>query len=127
MPQNGGVLLDTNVLILHVSKQEVIPPVSHSLFISVLTVFELLRLPGMTREEETALRELIGACEVIALTPAIAERAAFLGRTHHIGAVDLLIAATALELKIPLITKNFRDFKNIPNLLVRGDFSLRSF
>jgi predicted nucleic acid-binding protein len=35
--------------------------------------------------------------------------------------MDLVIAATALELAIPLITGNVKDFKHIPNLEVRSE------
>ncbi|MBI2410332.1 MAG: hypothetical protein HYV32_00350 [Candidatus Kerfeldbacteria bacterium] len=50
----------------------------------------------------------------------IAERAAMLGRTRKTKLPDLLIAATALILDIPLITKNKKDFRKIPGLTVFG-------
>ena len=98
-------LLDTNIIILHLAGKESFP---FSLFfpvVSTLTVFELLQYPGMSEEEENAIRAILSICEHIPLNTIISERAALLRRKHHIGITDVLIAATALELKIPFFTK----------------------
>jgi|SRR3989338_6665894 len=115
------LLLDTNIIIRHLAESPD-APAPQSAAISTLTVFETLRYSGMTSQEEYALRNLINACEVIPLYRNIAEHAAALGRTRSTKLPDLLIAATALELGIPLITKNFRDFKDIPDLVVQDHF-----
>lgn len=49
----------------------------------------------------------------------IARHAGELGRTRATKLPDLLIAATALELGMPLVTRNVRDFRDIPGLIVR--------
>lgn len=115
-------LLDTNIIILHLSGKESFP---FSLFfpiVSTLTIFELLQYPGMSNEEENAIRAILSICEPVSLNTTISERAALLRRKHQIGITDVLIAATALELKIPLITKNKKDFKNIPDLEIYSHF-----
>ena len=79
-------------------------------------MFELLQYPGISTREEQHIKSLLNICMRVPVSDAIAERAAFLARTHRIGVADLLIAATALELGVPLFTKNIRDFKKIPEL-----------
>lgn len=49
----------------------------------------------------------------------IARAAAQLGRTRKTKLPDLIIAATAIEFDIPLITKNVKDFRNIPRLRIQ--------
>lgn len=112
-------LLDTNIVILHVASKLQLSFPPFTVAVSTLTVYELLRYPGMTRKEEQDIREVINNCEQIPVTDRIATRAAYLARTHRIGPFDLLIAATGLELNVPLLTKNIRDFRSIPQLIVR--------
>lgn len=110
-------LLDSNILILHTAGQQRLLFERKIGAVSTLTVFELLRLPGMSEKEEHTIRELISLCQTISVNNSIAERAALLSRNHpkkH--PIDLLLAATALELGVPIITKNIRDFKKIPQL-----------
>ena len=54
------------------------------------------------------------------VTPSIADHAGRLGApfrlTHHIGVVDLVLAATAIELGGTVATLNVRDFPMFPGL-----------
>jgi len=112
-------VLDSNLFILHLAGSKNLSFQRGTVAVSTLTVFELLRFPGMTQEEEDALRELLLLCRTVSVSPTIAERAAMIARTHaKIGSVDLLIASTALELDVPLVTKNKRHFKGIAGLEV---------
>ncbi|HLD21687.1 MAG TPA: hypothetical protein VJB65_02200 [Patescibacteria group bacterium] len=61
----SSVLLDTNVIILHLNG---IHPVNFSLFtaaISTITVYELLRYPRISKREERAVRELLDEVTII--------------------------------------------------------------
>lgn len=112
-------VLDSNLLILHLAGSEKLSFSRGTVAVSTVTVFEVLRYPGMTSEEEIALRELLLLCRTVSVSQAIAERAALIARTHPtIGSVDLLIAATALELDVPIVTKNRRHFKGITGLQI---------
>lgn len=113
------VLLDTNIIILHVSKQHVIAPASIIPTISTLTVFELLQYSKLTTVEEQAIRSIVNDCIIEPVSIEIAQRAAVLGRKYCIGPIDLLLAATALELDVPFITKNSKDFRKIPGLVIQ--------
>jgi len=115
-------ILDTNILIPHIDGREKIPlGMLPTCGISSLVVFELLRLPGISDDEQRKIADVLLLCKIVPLDRTTAELAAMLNRSrprkHH---MDLLIAATAMEAGVPLISKNVKDFKNIPNLLVRS-------
>ncbi len=113
-------LLDTNIIIAHVAGRKSIPLEPRDYGISTLTLFELFRLPGMTEEENDALRELISFFDVFSVSAEIASRAALLAKIRSKERpIDLLIAATALELDVPLVTKNLKDFRSISGLHMR--------
>lgn len=65
------------------------------------------------------MNQLILTMDVWPIDSSIARRAAELGRTRTTKLPDLLIAATALEYNLILITKNVKDFHNIPNLKIQ--------
>jgi predicted nucleic acid-binding protein len=74
-------VLDSNALIYYVGGFQAIPDIEKGVYaISSVTVFELLRFPGMSEQEETSLLRAIDYCEITVVTEAIALRAAFLNR-----------------------------------------------
>ena len=78
---------------------------------------------GYGPEREAACQLFLSRFPVIAPDLAIAWRASRLSRRlredgRKIGDHDLWIAATALERKIPLVTRNARHFMLIPGLQV---------
>ena len=66
-------------------------------------------------------REFLGLYAILPLTDSIIERFARLRaylrlQGQRIPDMDLLIAATALDHDLTLVTRNFRHFERIPNL-----------
>ena len=116
------VLLDTNIILEHLRTGVLInTPEDVDFAVSVITVAECLRLPGIGTEERIQIDQLFGIIKTIEIDYSIAQKAAILGRTRKTKLPDLLIAATAIEFNIPLITKNIKDFKNIPDLEARTE------
>ena len=109
-------MLDTNIVLYYVGGLQEIQKLDANLAISTLTLFEVLRYPCMGREEDQNLRHFLNRCARLSVTDEIAERASFLNRSRSIGSIDLLIAATALEYDLPLVTKNTKDFRDIKGL-----------
>jgi len=111
------LLLDSNIIIGIANNQ-----IDASLFddfdiaISVVTVMEVYALAGMSEREETTIDELLRYITTVPITARIAKRAGLLTRTKRKRSADFLIAATALELHIPLCTHNLKDFRNITGL-----------
>ena len=95
-------------------------------FISILTYIEVYQ--GVVRDPDPidaaqALRDFLTSSPMIDLTVPVAERCARL-RQHFLDlgqrparrAFDLVIAATALEHDLTLVTRNIRDYADIPAL-----------
>jgi tRNA(fMet)-specific endonuclease VapC len=85
----------------------------HLLACSVLTVAEIHA--GMRPRERAATAALLDSLETYDVTRPIAERAGLLRRTwaargRTLALIDLLIASTALDLGLVLVTDNTRDF-----------------
>ncbi|CAN5173543.1 type II toxin-antitoxin system VapC family toxin [soil metagenome] len=79
-------------------------------------------LAGMRPEEEEATAQLLGALDWHDVTADVAEGAGRMGRrwlrSHSgIDTADLLIAATASRLRLPLMTRNTRHFPMFPDLM----------
>ena len=114
------VLLDTNVVLEHLnSSSSTLVLYERDFAISVITETEILRYPGLEAAELEAIEQFLAITLIIGIDSSIARRAAALGRTRKTKLPDLLIAATALQFGLPLITRNAKDFKNIPQLIVR--------
>jgi len=114
------VLLDTNIVIYHLKGDVILPQIGVSFVISVITQAELLRHPQAMDNDLALIEAWFTTVDIIPIDSSIARRAAEIGRNHRSYKLpDLLIAATALELGIPLVTKNTKDFMNILRLIVK--------
>lgn len=75
---------------------------------------------GSKPDEFARMTDLFARIRWEDVTSAIADQAGRLGGpyrlTHHIGAVDLVVAATTIELGGTLATLNVRDFPMFPGL-----------
>lgn len=109
-----GVLLDTDVMIDHIRgvRRVETHPSTKGLF-SVVTRTELFA--GHEREE-AAVEALLKRFTEIDLNPDIARRAGRIRRTTGLDVPDALIAATALEHQLPLMTRNLRHFERVAGL-----------
>ncbi len=109
------VLLDTNIVIGFLNGR-LDPSVllkSREGRVCVVTVMELFALPGLGDDELETISSVLEKYPPIPILAGTAKRAGELARTYRRGRADLLIAATALEYGIPLLTQNVRDFKTI--------------
>jgi toxin FitB len=111
----GEVLVDTDVLVDHLRGARRLQTTPGSFAYSVITRTELFAGSGT---DEGRVRVLLAPMREIVVDRAIAERAGGLRRTLPILTPDALIAATALELDVPLMTRNRRDFEAVPGLTI---------
>ncbi len=131
-------LLDTNVLSELIRKSPdsgVMAAVRQldqsAVFASEVTLFEL-RYGAMRRDDAESFwarlqRELIPAVQWLPVDRAVQLRAADLAadldrRGERIGSEDCWIAATALEHRLTLVTRNLRHFDRIPGLRIESWF-----
>lgn len=107
--------LDTGVFIDHLRGAERLLPGTHGVHYSVITRAELYAGTSAT----ALVDNLLAAFREITVDRAVAERA---GRVRHESGVplpDALIAATAIEHGLGLVTRNRRDFQAVRGLRLR--------
>jgi len=110
------LLLDSDVLVDHLRGRRRIVADGDELHVSAVTRAALFSGRGT---EERRVRRLLESMTSIPVDDAIAERAGRLRRGATRRLPDALIAATALEHKLTLVTRNVRDFEGIRGLRVR--------
>ena len=111
----ADLLLDTDVLIDVLRGARRLTVIGHRIAYSVITRAELFS--GRARDEED-IRILLSPFRELNVDATIAEHAGRLARSR-VAMSDALIAATALEHGLELVTRNIRDFKGISGLRVR--------
>jgi predicted nucleic acid-binding protein len=85
-------------------------------YYSVVTRAELFAGKG---SEEDLVQLLLAPFREISVDRLVAENAGRLRRTLGLGLADALIAASALHIGCALVTRNVRDFTNVPGLRLR--------
>lgn len=116
---NGTVadlLVDTDVFIDHLRGARELEPGRHRLHYSVITRAELFAGNSATDLAST----LLGPFRELPVDRAVAERAGRIRREVGIRLPDALIAATAIEHKLSLATRNRSDFERVRSLRLRG-------
>ncbi|MGP1510277.1 type II toxin-antitoxin system VapC family toxin [Treponema lecithinolyticum] len=109
-------IADTNALIYLLAGNLCMKPyLAKMLGFSVISEMELLSFSGIISSDEQRIKSLIEECCVFPLSENIKNKAITLCRTHKIKIPDAIIAATAIEHKLPLITAD-KDFKQILEL-----------
>ena len=83
---------------------------------SIVSLVEALGYQNLPDEERLTLEEIFRIIDVLPLTREIADRAVKLRQQRRMGLGDAIIAATALDHNMTLMTRNTRDFRWITNL-----------
>lgn len=116
-------LIDTDVLI-DVSRNneaaiDFLDQLDDSWSISIITALELI-VGARSKKEVTQIDQLVAVYSAIPLTTEIGNSSYGLlrqfAKSHGLRVFDSLIAATAIEEKLTLVTKNKKHFKMISNL-----------
>lgn len=119
------ILIDTDLLIdlanndLAAKNYLVVESQISSLVISVITQMELV-IGCRNKKELEALNKLMLQFQIMQLSESISIKAEQLVRVYYLShgllIADALIAATAIEFQIPLLSKNQRDYRFIQEL-----------
>lgn len=109
------LLVDTDVFVDHLRGARGLRPGTRRLSYSVITRCELF---AGTDGDEEVIGRLLGAFLEIPVDRTVAERAGRIRRGSLIRTPDALIAASALEHGLSLMTRNRRDFSRITGLKV---------
>jgi predicted nucleic acid-binding protein len=114
------LLVDTDVCIDHLRGAHPLHSIAGLISYSVITRSELFA----GRTNEARVEEFLAPFREIPVDRMIAERAGRLRRGSAMRTPDALIAATAIEHGLELVTRNRRDFEAVPGLQLRDPMSL---
>jgi hypothetical protein len=111
----ANVLVDTDVLVDHFRGAARLRRGGDRLWCSVITRAELF-IGG----DERRIRDYLDRLGEVPVDRDIAERAGRIRRITNLLLPDALIAATALERRLTLLTLNVTDFRRVTGLRVRS-------
>src|SRR5688572_7292084 len=109
------MLLDTNIVIYACQPggDWLSPWTSHpDAAVASVTRIEALGFARISPAEDTAIRNFFTICLNYSLDPEVIEQAITLRQQKKMTLADAIIAATALEYDVPLVTRNEGDFKH---------------
>jgi hypothetical protein len=112
----ADLLIDTDVFVDHLRGARELDPHDHRIHYSVITRAELLA--GTMAGDSVNI--LLGPFHEIPVDRSVAERGGRIRRETGVRLPDALIAATAIEGGLGLVTRNRRDFERIPGLRLRA-------
>ena len=111
----ADLLIDTDIFIDHLRGASALDVGSHRVHYSVITRAELFAGSSATDTVST----LLSPFREVVIDRAIAERGGRVRRETGIRLPDALIAATALEHRLALVTRNRTDFDKVRGLRLR--------
>src|SRR4051794_22333869 len=123
------MLCDSNILIYAAEPGDVLclPYIERpDAVIASVTRIEVLGFPRfalLTPEQQTRLRAIVNSTIEAPLDEEIILRAITLRQEKKMSLADAVIAATALEYDMPLVTRNTDDFKHITGLQFINPFA----
>jgi len=112
----ADLLVDTDVLIDHLRGHHQFRARRNRVFYSIVTRCELFA--GRTGDEDL-FRRLLSAFSEIGIDRPIAEAAGRIRRSTQIPLPDAIIAASAIEFGVPVMTRNRRHYERVPGLRIR--------
>ena len=114
-----GFLIDSNTLIEYQAR--LIPPAGHAFVTKIIderfiiSIINRIEVLG-GKAADKAIEDFINLAESIELTSAISNRTIDIRKTKKIKLPDAIIAATAIEYDLTLVTRNTKDFSGISGL-----------
>jgi predicted nucleic acid-binding protein len=111
----ADLLVDTDIFIDHLRGASELEPGRHRLHYSVVTRAELLAGNSAT----DLVARLLAPFREIPVNRSIAERAGRVARESQVRLPDAIIAATALEGRLALATRNRKHFDGVRGLRIR--------
>jgi toxin FitB len=125
-----GCVIDTNILIYHltdclgeVGEMWLEEAFDAGAYVSVITRIEILGWSKHSAESLHEAAELLTKVQELSLSEEIIKKCIQLRQTTSLKLPDAIIAATALHLGRPLMTRNIKDFQAVSDLVLLDPFS----
>ncbi len=122
-------VFDSNILIYYLNgslndsvRRQVEDMIKLGSFISVITRIEVLGWSKNTATSLSSAKDLLKCINEQALSEEIVKLCIQLRQNYSLKLPDAMIAATALHLEIPLMTRNVKDFQKVSNLEIINPF-----
>ena len=126
--ETSRLLIDTSIFVEHLRKQNKHHSIlfrvidSHELFTATMVEFELFAGATDSRKQQD-LYAILPLCHILPLSSDVAQTAAAVyqhlkQQNQIIEVSDIIIAATALQAELPIMTLNLDHFQRIPNLTI---------
>ncbi len=119
------VLLDSNIIIyaaLPENKFLLDFMERNNCYVSIITKIEVLGYHLLTNKEKALFEIFFSTIDILQISEAVAKTAINLKQTNKLTLGDSLIAATAIENNLKLITRNDKDFDKIKHLKLHNPF-----
>lgn len=124
-----GCIFDSNILIYHINgrldqtaERVVFDLFEGQAFISVITRIEVMAWKGHSDESKAMTGELLKTLGEIGLDEAVVQSTINIRGNYSVKLPDAIIAASALTLGLPLVTRNLEDFGKIEGLHLINPF-----
>ncbi len=119
MNGNDKFLLDTNIVLYFLNGDEVLFEIldKKTIYISFITEMELLSYGKYSVPEETKVKEFLGDCYIVEMNAAIKQQAIKIRKAHKLKLPDSIIAATTIDLNIPLLTADI-EFNKLKSMQI---------
>lgn len=128
MPSNN-FLFDTNIFIYHLNAEPLVEKFfsvdylsANNIYYSIITEIELLSFPKLSKEEDKIIKGLLEKFLPISLTEEVKEKTIELKKNFKIGFADAVIAATAIILNAPLVTRDEIGFNKVKEIQIINPF-----
>jgi len=122
-------VFDSNILIYYLNgslndsvRRQVEDMIKLGSFISVITRIEVLGWSKNTAASLSSAKDLLMCINEQALSEEIVTLCIQLRQNYSLKLPDAMIAATALHLELPLMTRNVKDFQKVLNLEIINPF-----
>jgi len=116
---NGNkILLDTNAFIYFFEGRSTITDLvvnTPEIYFSAISEIELLSATHLTPNEIDSIKAFLLLCQRVELTTDIIDQTIMIRRQYRFKVPDAIIAASALHLKIPLVSAD-TDFQKVTGL-----------
>jgi predicted nucleic acid-binding protein len=111
------ILIDTNIALYLLDGDATLAKAldQKEIFLSVISEMELLSYPKITEVEIERIKAFVADCNLLELTPSIKDKTITIRRNYNLKLPDAIIAATAIQANISLISADSM-FKRIKEL-----------